>query len=90
MSADLSLAKKAAEPIPSKDDASFLLPADADAAILVGINQRGGLGAKLQARGGAGERDPQLLVQLVEVQQVGSGFEFDLVKAAGAKKFPGV
>jgi two-component system chemotaxis sensor kinase CheA len=34
MSADVSLSGRAAEPVPSKDDASFLLPADADAAIL--------------------------------------------------------
>jgi two-component system chemotaxis sensor kinase CheA len=34
MSADISLSGRAAAPVPSKDDASFLLPADADAAIL--------------------------------------------------------
>ena len=60
----------------------------ADAAVLVGVNQRGGLGAKFQAGGRAGQRDPEFLVELVEVHQVGTGFEFDLVKAAGAKEFP--
>jgi hypothetical protein len=41
----------------------------ADAAVLVGVNQRQRGLVELDARGGAGQRDPELLVELVEVQR---------------------
>ena len=60
----------------------------ADAAVLVGINQgQGGL-VELQPGGGAGQGDPELLVELIEGHEVGPGFQPDLVKAAGTKEFP--
>ena len=60
----------------------------ADAAVLVGVNQRERGLVEFDARGGAGQRDPEFLVKLVEVQQVGAGADDDLVEAAGAEEFP--
>ena len=60
----------------------------AHAAVLVGVNQRKRGLVEFDARGGAGERDPELLVELVEVQQVGARADDDLVESAGAEEFP--
>ena len=62
----------------------------ADAAILVGVNQRERGFVKFDARGGTGQRHPELLVELVEVQEVGPGTDDDLIEAAGAEEFPSV
>ena len=62
----------------------------ADAAVLVGVNQRERGLVELDARGGTGQRDPKFLVELVEVQEVGPGTDDDLVEAAGAEEPPGM
>ena len=60
----------------------------ANASVLVGVNQRKRLGVEFQADRRARERDPELLVELVERQQVGATVEPDLVESARAKEFP--
>ncbi len=60
----------------------------ANAAILVGVDQGGGLDIKFNAGDGAGKSDPQLLIELIQAHEVGAGFEFDLIKAASAEEAP--
>ena len=60
----------------------------ADAAVLVGVNQGQGRLVELQPRGGAGERDPELEVELIEGHEVGARLKLHLVKAARAEETP--
>ena len=62
----------------------------ADAAIVVSVNQGGGLGIELQSGDGASQRDPQFLVELIQTHQIGAGFEPHLVETAGAVESPGM
>lgn len=54
---------------------------------MVGINEREGFLVEFEALHRAGERDPELLVELAESEKVGGGLKGDLVEAAGAIKF---
>lgn len=65
----------------------FLRP---DTTVSVGIDERGGLGIEVDACGRTGQRNPKLLVELVQIHQVGSGLELDLIEPAGSKELPGV
>ena len=62
----------------------------ANAAILVGVDQRKRFGVELQALRRTGECDPKFLVQLIQRLQVSARFEAHLVKATGAKEGPSV
>src|SRR5262249_4766669 len=53
-------------------------------------DQRRGRGVEFQTGRGAGERDPQLQVQLVQVHQVRAGLQLHLVEAARPEEFPAV
>ena len=72
---------------PAEGGDEFLRP---DTTVSVGVDEGSGLGIELDARGRTGQRDPKLLVQLVQVHQVGSGLELDLIEPAGSKELPGV
>ena len=63
---------------------------DADAAVAIGIDQRQGFLIEFEALDRAGQRDPQLLVQPVQCEEVLGRGEGDLVEAAGAEKILGV
>ncbi len=60
----------------------------ANAAVPVRVNQRGRARVKIQPGNRAGQRDPKFLVQFVKMNDVGAGFDLDLVKTAGAVKPP--
>jgi hypothetical protein len=60
----------------------------ADAAVAVGVDHRESPLVELKALDGAAQGHPQLLVELFEIEQVGAGFEGDLVEFAGPEKFP--
>ena len=62
----------------------------ADVAVVVGVDQRQRAGVELDPGGRAGQRDPQLLVEVLEVQQVGGGIDAYLVEAAGKEEFEGM
>lgn len=62
----------------------------ADAAILVCVNERERFRIELKLGGGAGEGNPEFLVKLIEIGEVCSGFEFDLIEPARAEEFPRV
>ena len=47
---------------------------DADAAVVVGINEGEGFFVELEAFNRAGESDPELLVEVLEVGEVRAGF----------------
>src|SRR6185369_1369984 len=61
-----------------------------DPAVVVGVDERRGRGIELEAGGRAGERHPELQVQLVEPQEVGPGLELHLIEPAGAEELPDV
>ena len=61
-----------------------------NAPVCIGIDERGGLGIKFDARGRTRQGHPEFLVQLVQVHEVGSGLELHLIKPAGAEELPEV
>ena len=61
-----------------------------NAAVFVGVDQRQGGLIEFQTGGGAGQRDPKLLVELIQGHQIGPGVQPDLVKAAGTEELPDV
>ena len=69
---------------------AVLVLGHADAAILVGVDERERLLIELEAFDGAAQRDPEFLVELAEREQIVGGLERDLIKAAGAEEFPDV
>ena len=62
----------------------------ADAPVAVAVDQREGGGVQLGALHGAGQRDPQLEVEVLEVAKIIRGADGHLVEAAGAGEAPGV
>src|SRR5206468_124904 len=62
----------------------------ADAAVVVGVDEFEGVRVEFEPPYRAGERDPELLVELVEGEEVGAVVEADLVEAAGAEEAPDV
>ena len=75
----------AASPLDSRDEFRR-----ADAAIVVGVNEGGGLRIKLQPGDGAGQRDPEFLVEFIQAYQVRAGFQPHLVETARAVEAPGM
>jgi hypothetical protein len=61
-----------------------------DAAVVIGVDERQGLLVERRAPRRARQRDPQLLIQLVEVREVRAGREDDLIDAARAEEAPAV
>ena len=61
-----------------------------DPAVAIRINELQGFGVKLQPGGGTGERDPEFLIKLIEIHQVRTTGQLDLIKPAGAEKIPSV
>ena len=62
----------------------------ANASVLVRVDQVERLRVELDAAGRAAQRGPQLLIELVEIREIGSRCEVNLLEAAGAEKAPGV
>ena len=57
-------------------------------AVGIAINQPERACIKFDSSSWAGQRNPQLLIQMFKVLQISGSFKIDLIKAAGAKKFP--
>ena len=62
----------------------------ADAAVAIGVNEGEGLLVELEAFDGAAQRDPELLVELIEREEIRATGEGHLIEAAGAEEFPRV
>ena len=62
----------------------------AHAPILVGVDERERARVDLEPARRAGQRDPQLLVELAEGAQVGGSLELDLIEAARREEAPDV
>ncbi len=77
--------EQAAGPFHSSDEFGRAHPA-----VLVGVDQREGRLVELEAGRRTRERDPELLVELVEREEVGAGVELDLVESASAEEGPDV
>jgi hypothetical protein len=58
----------------------------ADATVMVGVDEVEGLGVELDAARRAGQRHPELLIELGQRRCVLAGVEPDLVEPAGAEK----
>ena len=61
---------------------------DAHAAILVGVNEVERAAVKFQPPSRTSKGDTEFLVELIEMGEVGAGFQFDLIESAGAEEFP--
>ncbi len=62
--------------------------ADADAPVLVDVDQRRGSRVQIQARGRRRQRDPELLIERRQIYEVVARGQLDLVEAAGAEETP--
>ena len=62
----------------------------ADAAVVVGVQQRQRLGVEADAAGGTAQGRPQFLVQTGEIREVVARLQERLVKSAGTEEAPGM
>ena len=59
-----------------------------DAAIPIRVNQRQGFFIKLETLYGTAQRDPDFLIEVLQVDEIGPGVEGDLIDPASAEESP--